>query len=70
MQSKVDFSLNGPVGQVYSLAVYNGMLLAGTQDGTILVWKGGFEANPFQPLASLKGHSQAIVSLIIGANRL
>ncbi|XP_057951700.1 zinc finger CCCH domain-containing protein 48 isoform X2 [Malania oleifera] len=69
-QSNSELSLAGPVGQVYALAVGNGLLLAGTQDGTILAWKFNAATNCFEPVASLKGHTLAVVSLVVGANRL
>ncbi|PON85189.1 Guanine nucleotide-binding protein, beta subunit, partial [Trema orientale] len=66
-----EFSLNGPVGQVNSMIVANGMLLAGTQSGQILAWKGSSdETNPFQPVQSLTGHARAVVCLAFGGNRL
>lgn len=40
------------------------------QDGSILVWKFNVATNCFEPAASLKGHTLAVVSLIVGANRL
>ncbi|KAL2558574.1 Zinc finger CCCH domain-containing protein 63 [Forsythia ovata] len=70
IQTSIDLSLNGPVGQVYSLVVGNDMLFAGTQDGTILAWKFNAATNCFEPAASLKGHTLAVVSLLVGANRL
>ncbi|OMO71833.1 Zinc finger, CCCH-type [Corchorus olitorius] len=65
--------LSGPVGQVYAMATSHDLLLAGSQDGTILAWK--FNAlitdNNFEAAASLKGHTRAVVSLAAGAeNRL
>ncbi|KAF7813233.1 Zinc finger CCCH domain-containing protein 48 [Senna tora] len=69
-QNSLELSLSGPVGQVYTLVVGNDMLLAGTQDGSILAWKFNVVANCFEPAASLKGHSLAVVSLVVGANRL
>ncbi|KAK8627911.1 hypothetical protein V6N13_135508 [Hibiscus sabdariffa] len=39
-------------------------------DGTILVWKFDTVTNSFEPAASLKGHTRAVVSLVVGANRL
>ncbi|KAF9600084.1 hypothetical protein IFM89_002557 [Coptis chinensis] len=69
-QTNTDLSLSGPVGQVYALAVGNGMLFAGTQDGNILAWRFSATNNCFEPIASLKGHTGAVVSLIVGANRL
>ncbi|CAK7336585.1 unnamed protein product [Dovyalis caffra] len=67
-----DFSLEGPVGQVYALAVHNDLLFAGAANGDILVWKGCFEANPFKLVATIKAHKQAVVCLRVdaGAYRL
>lgn len=69
-QSGGDQSLSGPVGQVYSLAVGNGLLFAGIQDGKILVWKFNTATNCFEPAASLEGHTLAVVTLFVGANKL
>ncbi|XP_048600150.1 zinc finger CCCH domain-containing protein 48 isoform X1 [Brassica napus] len=70
IQTNVDLSLTGPVGQVYSLVVGTDLLFAGTQDGSILVWRYNTATNCFDPAASLTGHTLAIVSLYVGANRL
>ncbi|OMP03962.1 Zinc finger, CCCH-type [Corchorus olitorius] len=72
-QTNSDFTLSDPVGQVYAMATSHDLLLAGSQDGTILAWK--FNAlitnNNFEAPASLKGHTRAVVSLAAGAeNRL
>lgn len=40
------------------------------QDGSILAWKYNEVTNNFEPAASLTGHSAAVVSLVVGANRL
>ncbi|GKU89409.1 hypothetical protein SLEP1_g3547 [Rubroshorea leprosula] len=69
-QTNADLSLSGPVGQVYALVVGNELLIAGTQDGTILAWKFNVATNSFEPAASLKGHTLAVVSLVVGGNRL
>ncbi|KAJ4849449.1 Zinc finger CCCH domain-containing protein 63 [Turnera subulata] len=69
-QTNTDLSLSGPVGQVYALVVGNGLLFAGTQDGSILAWKYNAATNNFEPAASLPGHTVAVVSLVVGANRL
>ncbi|PON57837.1 Guanine nucleotide-binding protein, beta subunit [Trema orientale] len=69
-QTTMELSLSGPVGQVYSLVVGNELLFAGTQDGSILVWKFNAAANCFEPVTSLKGHSLPVISLVVGANRL
>ncbi|KAI4351815.1 hypothetical protein L6164_006128 [Bauhinia variegata] len=70
VQTSTELSLSGPVGQVYTLVVGGDMLFAGTQDGSILVWKFNVVTNCFEPAASLKDHSLAVVSLVVGANRL
>ncbi|CAN1267374.1 Zinc finger CCCH domain-containing protein 48 [Linum perenne] len=71
LQTNADLSLNGPVGQVYAMVVGNDLLFAGTQqDSAILAWKYNVGSSIFEPAASLKGHSLAVVSLIVGANRL
>ncbi|OMO83988.1 Zinc finger, CCCH-type [Corchorus capsularis] len=66
-QTNSDLSLSGPVGQVYALATSDDLLLAGSQDGTILAWK--FNAfitnNNFEAVPSLKGHTRAVVSLVV-----
>ncbi|XWS48385.1 hypothetical protein CRYUN_Cryun13aG0072100 [Craigia yunnanensis] len=69
-QTNQELSLSGPVGQVYTMVVGNDLLFAGTQDGTILAWKFNHVTNSFEPAASLKGHTLAVVSLVVGANRL
>ncbi|CAL0333233.1 unnamed protein product [Lupinus luteus] len=69
-ENLMELSLSGPVGQVYALVVINDMLFAGTQDGSILIWKFNLATNCFEPAASLKGHSHGVVSLVVGANRL
>ncbi|KAJ4833968.1 hypothetical protein Tsubulata_051069 [Turnera subulata] len=60
------FSLTGPVGQVYTLAVYKDLLFAGDGSGQILVWKGSIEATPFRHLATLQAHNKAVVCLHVG----
>ncbi|XP_022888324.1 zinc finger CCCH domain-containing protein 63-like isoform X2 [Olea europaea var. sylvestris] len=70
IETSLDLSLNGPVGQVYSLVVGNDLLFAGVQEGTILAWKFNVATNSFEPAASLKGHTLAVVTLVVGANRV
>ncbi|GMN19616.1 hypothetical protein TIFTF001_049935 [Ficus carica] len=73
-QSGAEFSLNGPVGQVYAMIFDKNILFAGTQNGQILAWKVSSESetttNPFQPAHVLEGHTQGIVCLTIGRNML
>ncbi|KAF5732322.1 zinc finger CCCH domain-containing protein 48 [Tripterygium wilfordii] len=70
IQTSTQHSLPGPVGQVHALVVGNDLLFAGTQDGAILAWRYNAATNGFDPAASLTGHSLAVVSLVVGANRL
>ncbi|MCL7051545.1 hypothetical protein MKW94_004299 [Papaver nudicaule] len=69
-QANNELTLNGPSGLVNALAVHNDMLFAGTQDGSILVWKFVAASNCFEPAAALQGHRGSVVTLIVGANRL
>lgn len=46
------------------------MLLVGAHDGAILAWKGNDATSSFEPAACLKGHSLAVVSMVVGAGRL
>ncbi|KAA8515991.1 hypothetical protein F0562_019170 [Nyssa sinensis] len=69
-QTELTLNVTGPVGKVYAMVVHNDMLLAGTQDGTILAWKSSSGTNCAELPVSLKGHSCGVVSLVIGANRL
>ncbi|KAI3871988.1 hypothetical protein MKW92_024715 [Papaver armeniacum] len=70
IQTNSEFSLSGPSGLVYALALGNGMLFAGTQDGRILVWKFVAAINGFEPAAALKGHSASVLTLVVGNNTL
>lgn len=63
LQTNAEQPLNGPKGQVHALAVFNDMLLAGAQDGSILAWKFNTIVNMFQPMATLGGHTAAVVTL-------
>ncbi|KAG9140693.1 hypothetical protein Leryth_006877 [Lithospermum erythrorhizon] len=70
IQTNTELSLSGPVGLVYSLVAGSDLLMAGTQDGTILAWKFNITTNNFEPAASLQGHTLAVVTMVVGANRL
>jgi WD40 repeat protein len=71
MQTSAQQSLSGPKGQVHALAVSeDGLLFAGTQDGTILEWKFNAINNSFEPAASLSGHSGPVITLLFIGNRL
>ncbi|PSS24341.1 Zinc finger CCCH domain-containing protein [Actinidia chinensis var. chinensis] len=68
IQTQAELTLSGPVGQVYTMVVDNGVLFAGTRDGTILAWKSSSQTNCPELAASMKGHSGGVVSLVTGAN--
>lgn len=68
----ITLSLAAPAnfGQVYALAGGNGMLFAGTHDGSILAWSCNPATNLFEPAAPLRGHTHGVVSLAVGGGRL
>nr|KYP39492.1 Zinc finger CCCH domain-containing protein 17 [Cajanus cajan] len=73
IQTLSEFTLDGPKGQVLSMIVGNDTLFAGAEDGVIYAWRGSAEANsssPFELVASLTGHSKAVVCLTVGRKRL
>ncbi|KAF2317479.1 hypothetical protein GH714_022651 [Hevea brasiliensis] len=72
LEGNKEFCLDGPIGQVYALAVYKDLLFAGTANGDILLWEGSFEANPFAMVAPLRELKKAVVCLNIcsGVNSL
>ncbi|GAB2271645.1 hypothetical protein Dimus_006475 [Dionaea muscipula] len=70
VQTLAELTLGGPVGQVCSMVFSHGMLLAGAHDGAILAWKCNSETSSFEPVMCLKGHSHAVVSLVVGAGGL
>ncbi|KAK9273743.1 hypothetical protein L1049_018553 [Liquidambar formosana] len=62
IQTAAEFSLNGPVGQVHAMVVGLEVLFAGAQSCS--------ESNSLQLAASLKSHSFAVVSLVVGGKML
>ncbi|PIN05932.1 U3 snoRNP-associated protein (contains WD40 repeats) [Handroanthus impetiginosus] len=70
LTSHTEFSLNAPSGLVCCMVVDDDKLFAGTEDGTILVWKCNSETISSEPTATLKEHNGAVCSFVIGANRL
>ncbi|EOX92678.1 Zinc finger WD40 repeat protein 1, putative isoform 3 [Theobroma cacao] len=70
-QTAQEFSLKGPVGHVHSMVVSDNMLFAGAQDGFTFAWKSSSEAaNPFQLIASMEGHSGAVLCLAVRDKKL
>lgn len=66
-QIQIELTLDGPVGQVYAMAVGNDVLFAGTEDGAILAWKPSSQTYGLELAATLKGHSSGVISLRVGA---
>ncbi|XP_052186657.1 zinc finger CCCH domain-containing protein 48-like isoform X2 [Diospyros lotus] len=58
------------VGEVHAIEAMDNMLFAGTQGGIIFAWKFRCEDEIPELASSLKGHSHAVISLIIGAGML
>ncbi|KAF5470553.1 hypothetical protein F2P56_011057 [Juglans regia] len=52
-ETNTELSLSWPIGEVYAMVVGNGLLFAGTQDGSILAWTFNAATNCFEPAASL-----------------
>ncbi|KAL6004647.1 hypothetical protein ACLOJK_005202 [Asimina triloba] len=69
METNNEISLSGPVGQVYSLEANDELLFAGSQDGSILVWKFNDVGSSFEPAATLLGHNLTVASLTVGGAR-
>ncbi|XP_007048519.2 PREDICTED: zinc finger CCCH domain-containing protein 63 isoform X1 [Theobroma cacao] len=70
-QTAQEFSLKGPVGHVHSMVVSDNMLFAGAQNGFTFAWKSSSEAaNPFQLIASMEGHSGAVLCLAVRDKKL
>ncbi|XP_057533320.1 zinc finger CCCH domain-containing protein 48-like [Amaranthus tricolor] len=66
IETNAEFILSAPGGQVYTMAVANGLLLVGVHDGSILACKFNHETSSFDVVATLKGHTGAVTSLIGG----
>ncbi|XP_028800052.1 zinc finger CCCH domain-containing protein 48-like [Neltuma alba] len=67
IQTAAEITLDGPKGPVLSMAVCNDTIFTGAMDGVIYAWRLTSEANfPFKPVATLNGHTRAVVSLTGG----
>ncbi|XVF58489.1 hypothetical protein PTKIN_Ptkin07bG0070100 [Pterospermum kingtungense] len=69
-QTENEFSLKGPVGQVYAMVVAGDMLYAGAQNGAIFAWRGSVGANTFLEAGLLEGHTGAVLCLTVGDKKL
>ncbi|KAG5105656.1 hypothetical protein JHK82_042626 [Glycine max] len=66
-----EFTLDGPKGRVRAMTVGNNTLFAGAEDGVIFAWRGSSKADsPFELVASLTGHTKAVVCLAVGCKML
>ncbi|CAI7808327.1 unnamed protein product, partial [Closterium sp. NIES-54] len=70
LASGVQSDLPGPTGSVHQLLLHNGMLFAACSDGKILCWKFNPASQQFEPVASLTGHTAAVVCLEATATHL
>ncbi|KAL8495281.1 hypothetical protein ACS0TY_019434 [Phlomoides rotata] len=70
VENNMGFSLNAPCGLVCSVVVEDDTLIAGMEDGSILVWKQHPETKIHEPAAMVREHNGSVCSLVIGANRL
>ncbi|KAL8487600.1 hypothetical protein ACS0TY_024062 [Phlomoides rotata] len=70
IENNIGFSLNAPCGLVCSVVVEDDTLIAGMEDGTILVWKQHPDTKIPEPAAMVREHNGSICSLVIGTDRL
>ncbi|CAI9096498.1 OLC1v1032660C1 [Oldenlandia corymbosa var. corymbosa] len=70
MESNTDIVLPSVGGLVNAMVLNDGVLFAGVEDGSILAWKSNSQSGKPEELAALKGHNSAVISLVVGANRL
>ncbi|TKY56448.1 Zinc finger CCCH domain-containing protein 48 [Spatholobus suberectus] len=71
IQTISEFTLDGPKGRVLAMIVGNDTLFAGAEDGVITAWRGSSDAkSPFELVASLTGHTKAVVCLAVGGKML
>ncbi|KAK9058314.1 hypothetical protein SSX86_023155 [Deinandra increscens subsp. villosa] len=67
-QTEVTIQANG--GMVNAITMFEDLLFAGMEDGTILSWKSTSKTSFSEEATSLKGHRGSVLSLIIGAKML
>ncbi|KAI3683203.1 hypothetical protein L1987_83703 [Smallanthus sonchifolius] len=67
-QTAVTIRANG--GMVNAITMFEDILFAGMEDGTILSWKSTSKTSFSEEATSLKGHKGSVLSLIIGAKKL
>ncbi|KAL5158456.1 Zinc finger CCCH domain-containing protein 48 [Glycine soja] len=71
IQTMSEFNLDGPKGRVRAMTVGNNTLFAGAEDGVIFAWRGSSKADsPFELVASLTGHTKAVVCLAVGCKMM
>uniref|UniRef100_A0A7N0SW94 C3H1-type domain-containing protein n=1 Tax=Kalanchoe fedtschenkoi TaxID=63787 RepID=A0A7N0SW94_KALFE len=61
--TSLSLSLDGPIGQVYAMVVCHDTLFAACEDGNILAYEPSEEEKTFKLIATLGGHSGAVLSL-------
>ncbi|KAJ1400989.1 Zinc finger, CCCH-type [Sesbania bispinosa] len=71
IQTASEFTLDGPKGRVLAMAVGNDTLFAAAEDGVISAWRGSSGSkSPFELVASLSGHTNAVACLAVGGKML
>ncbi|KAJ1392573.1 Zinc finger, CCCH-type [Sesbania bispinosa] len=71
IQTASELTLDGPKGRVLAMTVGNDTLFAAAEDGVISAWRGSSSSkSPFEPVASLSGHTNAVACLAVGGKML
>ncbi|KAJ9680619.1 hypothetical protein PVL29_019821 [Vitis rotundifolia] len=71
LKTETQYSIDGPVGQVYALeATTEDVLFAGMEDGSIFTWKYDPKTDSFPLITIFKGHTASVLSLQVGCKSL
>ncbi|XP_024993188.1 zinc finger CCCH domain-containing protein 48-like isoform X2 [Cynara cardunculus var. scolymus] len=70
LNTQHELVIRGNGGQVNAITMFEDILFAGMEDGTVLSWKSTSETSFSGEPTSLVGHTKSVLSLIVGAKRL
>lgn len=70
LNTQHELIIRGSGGQVNAITMFEDILFAGMEDGTVLSWKCTSETSFSGAPTSLEGHTKSVLSLIVGAKRL
>ncbi|KAJ9539505.1 hypothetical protein OSB04_032238 [Centaurea solstitialis] len=70
LNTQYELVIRGNGGQVNAITMFEDILFAGMEDGTVLSWKSTSETSFSGEPTSLVGHTKSVLSLIVGAKRL